>query len=402
MIGNSKNFIDVAYNTATELKKENVTNNNSFFQYKFQKFTVPKIQIDEEYLYSLNLECEQDSILNIDLKAIFNNNILIKISVNNVLVYDTNDNDIDINIDIIVKNINNIDINIISEDSVEMSDFVLKIKGNFKNVINKTKFIFKTNSEKICVAKQVNNKICYTEYLDVETLKNNFYYDVEECAFELLQDFTYTVINQTKSQSNIYLYKHQDLSLRLSNLTSEILITNSNVDCACVLPINKEDCVFEVVYVKDNIVTIALIDNNLNIQSTKTLPQSIGEKIVEVGGVDNYTYLNLNVLYFVTNNNNVYITFAVGNQSNLTFGDVYKVCKGERCLMFSNQNFLYLFSYFNNCLEVHKFNVENINSITSASKISKHKFYNCDNGFLYNGEVYIISGKNITKVDINE
>ena len=36
MIGNSKNFIDVAYNTATELKKENVTNNNSFFQYKFQ------------------------------------------------------------------------------------------------------------------------------------------------------------------------------------------------------------------------------------------------------------------------------------------------------------------------------------------------------------------------------
>ena len=397
MINNDKNHLSVAYNTSIELIKEKLKNENNLFERKFKKFIIPKAVFTGEYLYKINLDCIDQSILNIGIEAIFSENVNFKLIVNKIIVYDGNIATLLINKNVIVNNLNEIDIIVKSESSVEINDFVINIDGNFKNVTKCDMFNLKSNALKMSLAKSINGEKYFSEYESIDQLINNFYKDLNKCSFGELLDYNFKIDSNGLKGNTVYLYRDENNELKLTDGVDSVKIVSSSVDSAALLSMNKTGCSFIVAYLLNGQINVVTINENFLIEKAFVFEHEINEKIIKIGGVDDVNS-TLDALYFVTNNSNVYVSIVKTNSETVDFNRAYRIVRGDNCMMFLKDNILYVFTYYDNCLTLNKYKTNMLNDITNANKISSSKFYNCEYGFVFQNSIYVISEGNVTLI----
>ncbi len=394
-----KNYAIEAYNKSTKLEKEKVVKDNYLYAEKLVKFSLPKTTLYSFFNKSFSFNCEEESFVNLFLHIKTDKEVNVKIYLNKVLYFNQNTLEVNINNIVNVTKHQTIDINISSNEMCEIEKYLLKIKGNVKDLNKSEKRLIKGTNDFIQNVAIIDNRVLYGKYQNINDLLLGFTSTLNDSAvFGLVDaDVFYLANNSNPIQECYLLIKNNQLMFRFNDVS--VTLFEGVPDCCAISYIySSQQPLAQVVYVLDNVITILKVKTDGSIYSTSTLNHNIKSHISQVGMFTNLTHSENAGMYFITASNDLYVSYRYGAVNDFTVPFKCGTAKYAQCFLSGND--VYIFMYLNNCLALHKFLMTTSNDQPILKRLSVNKFYNCDYGFVNNDKVYVVCNDLISEVDI--
>ncbi len=395
-----KDYASIAYTKSVKLEKDKIIQDNYLYAQKIQRFNLPKRSFYQSYSKGFLLQCEEGSCANIQIFGELDNEVTLELLINDVLILSQTGAKFNIIDNVTVSNLCNIVIKLTSDTSRKILNFVLKINAKFKNGVKSDKRTIKGTRNFLLVLNKLDGDMYYDKYVDFDSFKNGIKTKCGLLPYANIIDTDYCIdpTNANAVKQECFLLKSgSELDVKIGDLVSNIC--NVKVDVACISFLKSStDALVQVIYSIDNVITVCVVKCDGTIVNTYTITPSVKSPIKLIGSIVNSCSSYVNGFYFLTANNEVYL--CVRSTDTGEFCTPFKCGMGEDSMAFMGENKLYLFTYMNNCLDLQVFSVTTDDVCQDITRYGVYKYYNCQEGFVYDGNIYVICDDIVTQVEI--